>query len=580
MQKNELEKFDNLGIKDKIYSIRGCQVMIDNNLAEVYNVETKNLNLAVKRNIERFPDSFRFQLTEEEYKSLRLQIETSNEKRGGRRYLPFAFTEQGVAMLSTLLRSNITVRISIQIMRAFVQMRKFVNANKNINKTLIIAENCIIFAKSQHYSELKMLLSFKIENFRSIKNSVLLDQRVGSKLNNNDLEENYFEVNNHKILKSLIFYGRNASGKSNILIALKAFQYLVYESDKFKHGDEIITYTPYKFEKNNINKPVKFEIEFLGKESKVKYLYIIEYNSERFVKEALYFYPKGVKTKLYDRNENSINYGDSYRGNKKIIEDNLLKNQLFLSKSASNKILYLDEVYLFFVNYMDISIYNDTDEDFEAIRNYSELLIHDMRLKINLSKLLKSADTNILDFEIVENDASSFKLPDNVPESERKKLMDDYKYKVLTKHLLFENGIEVGHDNLDLDDESLGTRKLMSIGSRILYALLNGGLIVVDELDKGLHPLLTKLLIRLFNGKENNPHNAQLIFATHDSTLLDSELFRRDQICFVEKEYEGNTLLYKLSDFKGVRQNIPIDKWYLSGRFKGIPVINDVELEF
>ncbi|MCK4981078.1 MAG: ORF6N domain-containing protein [Candidatus Delongbacteria bacterium] len=95
MKKNEIEKFDDLGIREKIFSIRGCQVMIDSDLAELYNVETKNLNLAVKRNIERFPDSFRFQLTEEEYKSLRLQIETSKEKRGGS--LPYVFTEQGVA---------------------------------------------------------------------------------------------------------------------------------------------------------------------------------------------------------------------------------------------------------------------------------------------------------------------------------------------------------------------------------------------------------------------------------------------------------------------------------------------------
>ena len=197
-----------------------------------------------------------------------------------------------------------------------------------------------------------------------------------------------------------------------------------------------------------------------------------------------------------------------------------------------------------------------------------------------MSRLLKSGDTNILDFEVIENDESSFQFPDNVPETERKKIMENYKYKVLTKHLLFENGIEVGDDNLDLDDESLGTKKLMSIGSRILHILMYGGVMVIDELDKGLHPLLTRLLIKLFNSKENNPNNAQLIFATHDSTLLDSELFRRDQICFVEKEYEGNTLLYKLSDFKGVRQNIPIDKWYLSGRFKAIPVTTEVQLKF
>ncbi len=129
-----LVKIEN--IKSRIFTIRGIQVMVDRDLATLYGVETKNLNLAVKRNIERFPDSFRFQLTKEEYKSLRLQIETSNTKRGGRRYLPYAFTEQGVAMLSAVLRSDIAVKVSIQIMQAFVEMKKFITTNAGIFQRL------------------------------------------------------------------------------------------------------------------------------------------------------------------------------------------------------------------------------------------------------------------------------------------------------------------------------------------------------------------------------------------------------------------------------------------------------------
>jgi phage regulator Rha-like protein len=136
MQKNEIEKSEELVLKDKIFTIRGMQVMLDSELAELYNVETKNLNLAVKRNIERFPNSFRFQLTEEEYKSLRLQIETSKEKRGGRRYLPFVFTEQGVAMLSAILRSRTAINVSIQIMQAFVKLKKFLSTNAGVFQRL------------------------------------------------------------------------------------------------------------------------------------------------------------------------------------------------------------------------------------------------------------------------------------------------------------------------------------------------------------------------------------------------------------------------------------------------------------
>ncbi len=119
-------------IESRIFSIRGVQVMIDSHLAELYGVETKVLNQAVKRNTERFPDLFRFQLTEQEYEILRSQIVTSSLEHGGRRYLPYAFTEQGVAMLSAVLRSDTAVKVSIRIMNAFVEMRKLMVGNAGL----------------------------------------------------------------------------------------------------------------------------------------------------------------------------------------------------------------------------------------------------------------------------------------------------------------------------------------------------------------------------------------------------------------------------------------------------------------
>lgn len=112
-------------IQSLIYVIRGKQVMLDSDLAILYQVETKTFNQAVKRNIERFPENFRFQLKKEEYDSLRSQFVTSKEGRGGRRYLPYVFTEQGIAMLSAVLRSDIAIQVSIRIMETFVEMRKY-----------------------------------------------------------------------------------------------------------------------------------------------------------------------------------------------------------------------------------------------------------------------------------------------------------------------------------------------------------------------------------------------------------------------------------------------------------------------
>ncbi|HQI03977.1 MAG TPA: ORF6N domain-containing protein [bacterium] len=176
MSGNELIKVDD--IRSRIFTIRGMQVMIDSDLAELYGVETKNLNLAVKRNIERFPVNFRFQLTEEEYKVLRLQIETSNEKRGGRRYAPFVFTEQGVAMLSAVLRSETAIKVSIRIMEAFVSMRHFILENEQISKRFEIIEKRQMEYKIETDSRIEKVLSALESKQIQPKQGIFFDGQV------------------------------------------------------------------------------------------------------------------------------------------------------------------------------------------------------------------------------------------------------------------------------------------------------------------------------------------------------------------------------------------------------------------
>ena len=405
-----------------------------------------------------------------------------------------------------------------------------------------------------------MILSFKIENFRSIKEPLEINLTAEKRLKEKELPENSFEQNGHVLLKSLLFYGRNASGKSNVLNALTVLSYFVINSDTFKHGAKLDFYEPFLFDKVYSNEPVKFEIDFIGIENKTKFKYVLSYNVNEIIFEALYVYPSGVKAKLFERNKTKITYGEYYKGTKKKIEDDLLPNQLFLSKSASSKVEYLNECYLYFRNNLLISTNHNTEYDNKIVKIISESVNDDNKLKQNLLELLKAADTSINDFKIKE--------------------YDNQKYEILTNHTVFENGEESETTFLDFENESLGTKKLFAVGGLILLVLSKGGVIIIDELDKGLHPLLSKLLINLFNSKKNNPNNAQLIFATHDSTLLDLETIRRDQICFIDKEYEGNSISYKLSDIKGIRKDMPIDKWYLSGRFKAIPVISEPDLKF
>ena len=148
MTDNEILNIDT--IQNQIYTVRGMQVMMDSDLAEMYGVEVKRLSEQVKRNIERFPEKFRFQITKKEFENLKSQIATSSSMHGGKRKLSFVFTEQGVSMLSAVLRSEIAVKVSIQIMDAFVEMRKFISQNVSMFQRLDNIE--------------QKLFSYKIEN--------------------------------------------------------------------------------------------------------------------------------------------------------------------------------------------------------------------------------------------------------------------------------------------------------------------------------------------------------------------------------------------------------------------------------
>ena len=139
-------------IQNLIYEIRGTKVMLDSDLAKLYGVETFNLNKAVKRNLHRFPNNFMFQLTKEEYDALIFQIGISKKGRGGRRFLPYVFTEQGVAMLSTVLNSEQAIAINIQIMRTFVQIKKFALQHKELNRRITDLEQLFI----QHCKDNKL----------------------------------------------------------------------------------------------------------------------------------------------------------------------------------------------------------------------------------------------------------------------------------------------------------------------------------------------------------------------------------------------------------------------------------------
>lgn len=426
-----------------------------------------------------------------------------------------------------------------------------------------------------------MFIEFKVKNFRSISDwqsfSMLAEKKVSER------ESTIVKKSDLNILPTAIIYGRNASGKSNLLTAFNALQYIVMESADLKVDEKIAPYEPFKLNEKGQNEPVEFSIDFIAKDN-IRYVYSVGFLDNEITYENLKFYPKSQPAVLFDRKSGKkIKYGEYLLGKKKEIEDLLYPNQLFLSKVGTEKNEQLKEVYRFFAEHLFTSTSHDTRFDETLIRFFSEKLGKNNipHFYENISKLMRVADTGIEEITIKEEEIDKSVLPKEMSDEEKQKISERYKYKIRTIHKKFNNDSdESGKVEFKLSEESTGTIKLLAMGGLILEALAAGQVLIIDELDKSLHPKLTRALINIFQCKKNNPYNAQLIFATHDVSLLDPELFRRDQVWFAEKEFEGNSHYYSISDIQGIRANIPFEKYYMTGRFGGTPVINENELNF
>jgi len=422
-----------------------------------------------------------------------------------------------------------------------------------------------------------MIINITIENFRSIKNQVSISFEA-TKFR--ELQDNFVNIEGiGNILKSSVIYGANASGKSNILIAFEAFEYLIKESSNFKPDKTIGPYEPFKLDKSSKKKPVFFEIDFIAAND-TRYIYSISFTEYKIEKEELSFFPKGQKSMLYSRNAGKMKYGDYYKGERKSIEKKLLDNQLFLSKAILDKVEILNPVYAFFDNkFMAFPFFQDYHES-KFHRLYAERLAdtEDKSFKNKFNKLICALDTGISKVESKEIDWSINRFAGSVPEEVQEKLKSDYKYRIRTQHKVYEDGKVIDVEYFDKEEESKGTQSLFVLAGIIIDVIEEGAVLIVDEFEKNLHPHLTRYLIQLFHNPIFNTKNAQLIFATHDITQLDNDLFRRDQIWFTEKDEFGCTAAFNLSEIKGVRNNIPYDKWYDSGKFGATPIINELEL--
>lgn len=410
-----------------------------------------------------------------------------------------------------------------------------------------------------------MIISLTVRNFRSIRDEQTLNLIASKK---SDIHKDNIAApleGKLNILRTVALFGANASGKSNIVMALHALSYMVSNSSNWKLDEEIDCYEPFRLDEQTKCAPCYFELDFLGPNN-LRYIYCVEFTKYGLEQEVLSFYPTSQRALLFKRLKNKdgvlkFSPGGHLKGKVKTIP--CLKNNLYISKAANTEGApdIVKELYRYFKNRLKV-IHPGGEV------NSSKLLQKESYRK-KLAALLACADTGIVDVNMKERENMNdiHKFPDDMPEKVRQKIIEDFKYHPIFIH-------QGSNEEFKSDEESRGTIRLYELAPLFLIGLIKGDIIVVDELDNSLHPHISELLIKLFNDPLLNKKNAQLIFTSHDLVLMDSGKMRRDQICFTQKDKFGATELFAMDEIEDVRKDSPLAKWYMEGRFEAIPNIN------
>jgi len=415
-----------------------------------------------------------------------------------------------------------------------------------------------------------MLIDFAITNFRSIKERQVFSMQTVSRIT--EKPENTIQTGNEQLLRSAVIYGRNASGKSNLLLAMDfLFSMVVFENYSLSDA-----YQPFKICTEKPVEPIVFEANFYAASGK-KYAYYLAFTENEIIDENLYHFPEGKRARLFLRTTTDIK---TEIAGLKDLWKKTYANHTILSHLNFDKIDALIDSFNFFKRHFVTKSFIGEEHDWElALEDVLNRPTMPHHIE-NLGKLLKVADTGIDSLEIKFFQPDDFNFPESIDRKTKNKIISENRFKIKIKHPIYESGKLAGLVDFDLVDESAGTKKLLLFGSNMLDCLSDGDVLFVDELDKGLHPKLMQAIIRIFNNPKTNPNNAQLIFTTHDVSLLGADLFRRDQIWITEKEMNGISSYYTLADIKGVRADVPFEKYLLNGTFGGTPVLNEFDFEF
>ena len=402
-----------------------------------------------------------------------------------------------------------------------------------------------------------MLIRFSFKNFKSFKNENCLDMEATSI---KEHEYNVAKIGNGEYLKVSAIYGANASGKTNVLQAFNYMKRRILISDDTEKKSPIDERNIYSFMIND--EPIALEVEILARNGKI-YKYGFEVLKDKIVSEWLYEKKINKYVTIFERENTNISMPNNKMSKLINVDENTLFLNLFSKISKDNEDFY--NVYNWFVNsaYLDLG-----NPDFERFINkrVSLKILSDEKYKETLLNFIKTFDSGIVGIKTTPDSIDAIKNNNGVIDVEVIHRGENGKLKALPFYL-----------------ESNGTQKMFHLFDFFIDALNKGMVLFIDELDAKLHPLLTRYIINLFHNSETNKNNGQLIYSTHDTVNLNKETFRRDEIWFTEKDNDGISKMYSLSDYKiddekKVRNDATYNKDYLTGRYGAIPVLKDFDI--
>lgn len=416
-----------------------------------------------------------------------------------------------------------------------------------------------------------MLIEFQVENFGSIRHRQAFSMAASS--GNELADRNTFQTGIPalpRLTRSALVYGPNAAGKSTLAKALAFMRRFVVFSAKGQEGDPIKV-TPFLLDPTLAGAASEFEVTFLAEG--IRYQYGFAADARRVSREWLFAFPEGrpqrwlERTFDPDRNDYVWKISEKVKGAKKTWIDSTRSNALFLSTAVQLNSEQLRPAFNWFSKTLDVL---ESDQMFAP--DFTAKFLDSEKQKQRVLAFLNEADLSILDVKTEKSAFSADTLPKDMPVSLRDHLASQLEGKEIADFKFAHRGVDGASVYLKEEDESDGTIKMFSLAGPWLDVLENGHVLVVDELSNNLHPLLTRYLVGLFNRPRGNC--PQLIFTTHDTSLMDPQALRRDQIWFVEKDSCNATQIYPLTDFSPRKQEA-LAKGYLLGRYGAVPYVGE-----